>query len=385
MDSGNKKSFSAYDIKYTFIFLLILSVISALFIYATACGINLTYDSGIYIRWAKTIGGNPADYFTPGPEYFHWPPLFSYIIFLLKIRTGIGYSFMQFIFLVINFLLLILIGNKTLNHVFTKITWTAITCTGVSFLMIHVFLWSEPFFLLILSGLILLMDRYLKKGKPGILLIAILLSNLLCLQRNAGIFILFGIMAAILWYIPGKKGVLTALIYIFPSMIAFILWNFIINGSGDIFQMSFFSDFLHNIINYFNDISAWLVPRLFNHWLRILFLLVILLFIISNRTYSRHYRDPSGVFIYLIIIYILGISSLGKIDSYESERYLSVIYPGFILLFMKSISAYWHRIRFSFRIVLAIFLLIWFSYTVSRSLINAGRWHAASCQATYSR
>ncbi len=379
---AEKKNLSPYDVKNNIIILLMFLAVSALFVYATRCGINRTFDSGIYIQRADDIGGRTANT-VPGDEvYFHWPPLFSLIIFLFNLKLGMGFGLMQYFFLALNIFLLLLIGNKTLNPARLKIAWLAMTSAGVSFLMIHVFLWSEALFVMMISGTVLLLDRYLKKEKIPTFILLILLSCLLCLQRNAGILIVLAISISILWFVPGKKGVIKSLIYLLAASSGFILWNFYYSGGKEIQLQSLFSGFGHNILVYLNVISAWLLPRIIIPELRITCLLVMLLFVVFTRTYRRYYRDPSGIIIFLIIIYFIGISSLGPIDLFESERYLSVIYPGMMLLIFKSFSIYWHRVRLSVRILMACILVIWFSYTVLRTYINAERWHGASCRAT---
>lgn len=282
-----------------------------------------------------------------------------------------------------NFLLLLYIGQRTIPNTLMRMVWFMASFLGVSFLMVHVFLWSEPFFMVILFFMIIFSDQYLRKHRLPWLLLLILFSNLLCLQRNAGIFFVAGFAFSLAWFTTGKERILMPVILLVSGLISFMVWNLWLPGYRAgidlLSEQSFFNGFFFNLGTYLNTISAWFLPRQLNVYIRIALLISGISILITGKPFSGIYRDPETVIFFIVIIYLTGISILGKIDAHESERYLAVIYPVALLPVVKRISSHWGRIKYSTRIFITILMLLWLSYITVRTVINAERWESASC------
>ena len=370
---------AGYSFKYLSVLTVILLSGSVLFWISVHCGINRTYDSAEYIKSA--INGTTA---IPSPDN-PWPPLFSSILALFHYKLHRSFETMQYIFMVINFLLLWVIGEKTIRNLWLRLAWLTASFLGVSFLMVHVFLWSEPLFMVLFFSMIILFDFYMKKYRLNWLLLMIIFSNLLCLQRNAGIFFVAGFALSLAWFTTGRKRILVPVIYLVTGSIGFIAWNMWIPGFNTgvnlLSDQNFFSGFFFNLGSYLNTISVWFLPRQFSSYLRIALLISGLIVITAGKPLSRIYKDPETLIFITVIIYFTGVSILGRIDEYESERYLAVIYPVAILTVFKRISSFTGRIKFNTRIFIMIIMFLWLSYITARTVINAERWGKAACSA----
>lgn len=373
----DKTKGTGYSMKYLSIVLIILLSGSFLYWLSVHCGINQTYDSAAYIRLAETGRITSASSSNP------WPPLFGFVLFTLHFKLHMSFAVIQFVFMVTNFLLLWTIGTRAIPDAMTRLIWLAASFLAVSFLMVHVFLWSEPLFMVIFLSMIIFIDRYIRKRRLSILLLLIIFSNLLCLQRNAGIFFVTGFAFSLAWFTDGPKRVLILVIFLVAGSISFIAWNLLLPGFRTgltlLTNQSFFQGVFFNLSVFLNTISAWVLPRQFNSYVRIILLISGLIVLMSGKIFSRIYRDPELIILFIFIIYLTGISILGRIDEYESERYLAVIYPVAILPVLKRISSISGRIKFKARIIITILMLLWLSYVASRSVINAVRWEKASC------
>ncbi len=364
---------------YILIIAVIFSISSGLFWYAAACGVSLTYDSVNYIKISHDFfSHNPAT-FTQGLQ----PPLFSLMLYILHDLVRIPYPAIQYMFLVINFFLLVIMADKVIGDPFLRIAWLMAATSGVTFQMIHVFLWSEPLFLMTLTCILILVDLYIKKNKFTFPVMA--LSMILCMERFAGIILLAGIAIAAYRYALQKKPLRKSLAIFLPGVTIFSVWVFmfnpVVNGIPEMFHLHYFSGFFKNIMDYLDTISAWFLPGMINPYLRISLFLIPVIWAVIKKNYGRNYHGLTDLFFIMIIIYLVVMSSPGTIDPYESERYLSVIYPFFLLIVIRMPDQILKRVRHSFRLIILGIMFLWLAYTVTRSIHNSVRWHNAGCRA----
>jgi hypothetical protein len=365
---------------------------SVLFWYGAWSGLNLTDDSQEYLKLASLFAAVKWGTIASSGQFSAWPPLFGFLIYTCSILPGLNPVFIQFIIMVCNFFLLLIIGNRVLTDPVSRILWLAASYLGVSFIMIHVFLWSEPIFLAIQLSLIIAAGEYIVSNKTRWCFLSLLLVVLLCLQRNAGLFTILAVSFVVFLFIPGRRGLISSILLFLAGVITFTAWNLVIADSGLVAQWYsepvYFDGFLLNIRDYLDIISAWFIPRIFPVIFRILLLCVlsVWLVIIQKKYFlKRSEYGLSRLAGIIIIIYITGISSLGRIDPWEAERYLSVIYPLILLIMIKTVFENPGLMHNSFRRKMLIsFLGIWIIYNVARSSVNVINWNERS-KTTWSR
>jgi hypothetical protein len=375
------------SIRYHLIQFTILFAGVCLYGYATRCGLNLTDDSLEYLRHASFYCHDEGMIKSTFDQMSYWPPLFGLIIYLWKLVMGIPLELLQLAFMLTNFFLLVTIGKRFVDNPAGRLIWLAVSFLGVSLIMVHVFLWSEPVFIAILLSLILVMDNFFVHKKIKWFLAGMMFSFLLCMQRNAGLFIIAALAFSILWYRPVKKWLLYSVILFLTGIASFLIWNLSISinlqDHHQFLRHSYFSGYFANTLDFMMVISAWFLPRLTGAYIRLIFILVIIIWVLwndlSGMLHPGDYK-PTVMLIVVCLFYIIGMSSIGRIDSWEAERYLSVIHPIFMLIFIKyAVKKVKSKQTAAFKWIAAFLIGIWISYSIARSGINVIHWHQRSC------
>ena len=360
---------------------------TVLYWYGTWFGLNMTNDSFDYLQSASFLSQGKWHALAGSGQFTSWPPLFGVLIFLWSMKLGINPVFMQFIIMICNFFLLLEIGKRVLPGPVARIIWFAASFTSVGFIMIHVFLWSEPLFLAIQLSLIIVVDNFISTKKLNWLLLSILFSVLLCLQRNAGIFIIAAIALTVFLSMPGRRGLISAILLFLAGIFTFSGWNLIVSipGTGPFvfLKHEYFSGFLLNIWNYIDVVSAWFLPRKSGIFIRLFFVFLLSIWILLSRRkeISILHKDYSltRLICIIIVFYIIGMSSIGRIDPWETERYLSIIYPFILLVIIVLALKNTDLTHKSFtRLIIIAFLGMWILYIEVRSTINVVNWHERS-------
>jgi hypothetical protein len=208
----------------------------------------------------------------------------------------------------------------------------------------------------------------------------IITGFLLCIQRNAGLFWIFGLTS---WLFINQKddsinrSHLKILVFFFVSTLGLWSWNiyntFFIPANFVFYDRNFFDGFLMNVLLLAGAFTKLVVPAPSGVISGVLFLLLLLAIF--------HWLKPisKNVFILVIMVYAAGFMVLGKLDQYELDRYLSVMTPFcflILLMFLERVgqgTVKWVR----YGAVLAV--LVFVSYTLVRTGRNIELWHNRSC------
>lgn len=383
---------------------LLLALI--LYIYLCSNGLGLTPDSYSYIAAAKSFATSYK--FSPETEnpYIAWTPLFPVLlsVFSKKMMSWViilhGFSLLTIVSIIYK------LADKFITSDFLKI-WVCLQAVFSPYLfLVSAFLWSEIIFIAILWLIIYVISEKLSQNitnKNSYFIILILLSNLLCLQRNVGILFVAGITIWLCFYyyhlsIGWLKATQWISIYAIFSSISFVIWQIRcelltpnkVNLTENIF------DFQIPDVLYFSAhrLSTWIFPPQVPYILRIfLFLLLIAYILITvyklqkkQQIHIKYYFANYYLFPILTSIYTLSMIILLRNFDNDGDRYLAPVHGIFIfclgLFFDKLIL---HKIlsqgfkKKVFFAILALFLV----YPITRTLKNVYFWHTTNSNKSF--
>lgn len=360
-------------------------------IYAVSCGVNLTYDSHNYITATNSLRSGIALYNADGTLYVQHPPLFPSILTLLSFLHH-NHQLMWTIFNILNlaFCLYVIykLSRKIIHHPVVLLLLMFSQVFSVSYLMIHSFLWSEPFFFLLL---VLILDKtydYLHNLQNTTLIQITILSFLLALQRIPGVFFIAGIGISFLFLLPQKRyfAFKKASLFMFLASIGWITWLIVVFYlKGWRFHSATetaFQNFFINIYEYANVFTAWFLPINIPFILRLITFIVGILWVLwfFQKTIQELFK--SKFIITLLIVfgtYTLALLNLEHLDYYESERYYSFAYFPSFLIFFLLVDKIFVQISSLKQKILIVVLGIWLLYPIYRSVRNVQLWHYKSC------
>ena len=233
--------------KYWFIWILLMVGLQQ---YATFYAPGITNDSEQYLIAAHSFSEKGIFLAKDGNYYGAHTPLYP-----MMLSIGIDHvlkwaRMLNMVSLVAALWLMFLLGEKLIHHSVSRWLYQGSLALGTPILLVGNFVWSEPLFLLFLSVIWYLLYSYYQRSSNHYLVWLILVTNLLCLQRNAGIFFFFVVMVVL--FLRQQKW--HALLYGALGAMGFIGWNIyvyhITTGSQNIAEQayffSFFDDFLEN-------------------------------------------------------------------------------------------------------------------------------------------
>lgn len=345
--------------------------------YGHQCGLLLTPDSDNYISASQSLKTDGSFRSPDGSLYTYWPPLFPATLAVFDSPEDAA-PWMYGVVTILIGLLSILTVNRFLENNLYKVIVLFISLSSVQFMMISVFLWSEMnFLLLVLCVTYCALNHKTSGGYFGGLLIAALL---ICLQRNAGVFILAGIGCWILLdktlSLKTRLGKSATLFLVGIS--GLIVWNIYLSyilDSGFFFYKHEF--FVHAIEN-FSTVSSMLV-RIFipvSGWIASVIGMLMIVALIFQIRRSTGNIQLIGL---LVLFYWLGLVCMFRLDSYDMDRFLSIIILFIFLLVFEWLEKLFLNRSKSVRIVFATVLLLWMLYPVYRTVANLQQWNKSSC------
>ncbi len=289
-------------------------------------------------------------------------------------------AFLQYFTYGLNGVLIILIARKHLSGDFYRTLYITISLFSVSLLMIHVFLWSEALFLSLFLLYVLLMERYLVSSTWENLIILILLINIMCLQRNAGMLVLIGTILFL--FLERRGNPVKTLVLLLLGPVSFFSWNFyssyMFSDGFNFIDHDYFQGFLHNLLDILRVVTAWFVPGFIPWAVRIAFFILIFILMVRIRVFRWIVKAPlTRMLFYPVLTYTLLISCIGRLDYYEIDRYLSFIFPLVVLVIVVLIENV--SIKRNIKRIMVVLIGVWAVYTVARGIKNAHDWHKRSC------
>ncbi len=378
-------------------FLLALAGVASLQQYTTYCHIGITFDSPHYTTAAQSFAENRIFLDPNGNTYTNWTPLFPILLSAFPQNVAVWAKYMHLFTALGSTILLLLMIDKLIDNQILKWIFAGTIIFGAPLLLVHSFLWSESVFIFLFCQLLYFLLHYIEKPTHKSLIIMALLSNLLYLQRNAGLFFIVGIGIFIFFnaFFTSKSikyALKKSLYYFVPSILSFVFWQirnyfFVVNLS-DFKDNVFVVSGLESLLYMLDIISLWLLPNVLPLVLR-LFLMGILAGIIiflvfkAQKNNALQYNNQFRFLIALALgfgIYLIFMLILRMNVEEENERYLAPLYPLFFLIFFILIDNFIKNKKPIYKTICLIVLALWLVYPITRTLKNAQLWHTNQCK-----
>lgn len=370
----------ALKVSWKWISLLFIVFSLVLQWYAHTCGLLVTNDSLHYMSAAISFTQSHQLINKDGTSYVNWPPLYPILLsFFDEPLTAIRW---------VNYLVTLVVGimlaqfsEKMIGHKGLRSVYLFSLLCGVHLIMNAVFLWSEMIFMLLSVFFLHYFQKVKVSNHAGI--ISMLLGILLCLQRNAGLFIVSG---AVLWYLftdttSWRFRIGKACLLFLIGTSGFWLWNLWISyGQTSTFKIQeqeFFIHMGHNLglisralITAYVPVKSWSILLL------IIFVCVIAVVV------KQTFRDNAllQLMSFVVISYVAGMTFLFRIDyDADNDRYVSMILPYVGLIAFSALDKVLMNRTRVIKTIAIVLLVLWLGYPLSRTIRNVIQWHNTSC------
>lgn len=354
----------------------------ALIWYCTVWGAGLMDDSYMYINSAQNLAsGNGLRWMGGDGRLYpltHFPPLFSIILAGMQ---WIGLPALSAARVVnalafgMNLLLVgILIGRFTHWH-WAVILGSLLFLSSDVLIEAHAWAMSEPLFLCLYLGSVIMMLAYLERPATKWLVGAGIFLGISFLARYVGIAFILAAMLTILLVknIPSKRRWKDLFSFSMVSLLPVIFWvgyTIFVIGSPTDRTFDFYLITTKQILRTFNTMLAWFIPgRLVNEyeifWLIAIAVGLFLLWFFnhkrgssSNESSNLEYRF--SIYLYLILQFICYIPIIFLSKSFFdpltplNNRILLPLLPVTIVSLMKILSHLWNNGGQIRRIILAV-------------------------------
>jgi len=355
----------------------------SIYAYTVACGLLFTYDSFEYLASANSFYKNGSFLRVDGTLNTIWTPLFAILLSFFKDHLNF-YTYVQGAFLIATLGITFYLGTKVIKSTVLIIAFAVFLCVGVPIYMVHAFLWSEPFFVFLISAILLVWHRQIQKPESINLIIMVGLSFLLCLQRNAGIFFVVGMAISMTIH---AKSIWFPSIYTFFSSIGWIVWtvrNFILSRQHFHPAIEEYSqwEILHkeNVVEYLSDTSSWLLPPQIYLAIRILLILGFLI-CISLAVYKSNLPILTTLYICTLVYWVF-MQFIEDKQMDEVQRYNAVVFPIFSILAFFVFDQWWASFSRYPKILLGVGIGLVLAYSSLRLFKNITQWHDNACAST---
>lgn len=348
--------------------------------YATYYAPGLTFDSRQYISAAHSFSERGVFLTEDGNYYVVQPPLYPVVLSLGGDHTLTWASILNMICLVGTLWIMFLLGEALFHYSISRWLYQGSLAFGTPLLLIGNFVWSESLFLLLLTIIWYLLYQYYRHPSISYIGWLILVTNLLCLQRNAGIFFFLMALTVILF----KKQKRHIILYAALGGLGFMAWNTYVyqisSGSHNVANQAFFSGMAKDYIAHIPILTAWFFPGKWGIPLFVIWGSAAIGF--TYHLYKRKKWEPLQIRImvaicWICITYIAFIAAMWwELALWDIERYLSVIYP----LVMLAAFIIWDKLYAEIgykkiKVFLVVLSMLWLCYPIVRTVKNVVFWH----------
>jgi hypothetical protein len=373
------KTFDRERLLHGVAFLVCLMASFLLELWTRKCGFLLTPDSYEYLSASRTFKASGFFIGTAGNYYTQWPPLFPIVLSMFADPFA-AMVWIQVVCKGIIALVIVFLANRFLKNTSIKIIFFAGVWLSVHMLMISVFLWSEIIFMtLFMVHLFVCLNL---TTRPMYYYVMTAVSILFCLQRNAGLFLVF---STAVWMLTDNSLVMEkkrvkAISYTAICTVSLFCWYyyniFFMIGSKPFYERDFFVHTGKNIELILLALNHVFFP--FRGKTAVIGGTVIsVVFILGC---YRHFKAGGAVrlLILMVAIYTMGFLAVPNLDIHEMERFFSVILPVFLILVLLFVEHVFANQLTGIRIAI-LFLSVWIVYSAVRTGKNALQWHEMSC------
>ncbi len=325
--------------------LLGVSIWCSLFGYATWHGLAMTSDSWNYVGAAKSLTATGQLRNANGTLYTAWPPLFPVVLALWTKFLPFGWKWLQGGCLVVSLLLWGCLGQQLLTHRLLIRLYILVLAFSTPWLMCGGFLWSEPLFILLLSGYLYALHRYSKSGKASLLLWATACGMLLPLQRASGFFVLAGVGLGVAVVYPAaawrRRWLLLA--HGLLTVGAGCVWQYytlVVAAARDLQAVRGWDVGVQAATDFGHAMGRWLTPLTAQavHGYGVYAVLFMLLMAIGLAVPGPRFLRLLGIMVPVVLLPLVPLAWLGQSGAglTDADRYTAVIHaPFFLLLFAQ--------------------------------------------------
>jgi hypothetical protein len=349
-------------------------------------GLGITNDSVNYLSAAQSLPD--ALIKADGTPYTEWPPLFPVLLSMgniLNLNLVFFSALFQGIVLIsINLITLYLLKiNLTSKSILAFSSILLIFSTPV--LQMHVMLWSEPFFLLLILLNLIALKHYLSTPHPKFLILLIVLGILMYLQRKTGIVFIASTASLIFFLSKYKKtAVIHSVLYLILCSIPVYFWyQRRYEIAGKLLGESAFKpeNFIDNVKQFSHTLSTYFLPSNIPLPYRFIFLAILVFLIVIIIMRSRKIKDALIANLYFKISFLFIIFYYAslliflvyiQIDDAIDDRILIPAYLPLFLLGMIVIDTFYTKL--SSLLFLFVFGL-WLLYPIIRTAHHLHRWN----------
>ncbi|MFY0627650.1 MAG: hypothetical protein JXR07_15240 [Reichenbachiella sp.] len=345
-----------------------------LLVFGNCYGLGFTYDS--YDYW--NAGNNFLSFLNKemiGDKIIKRPPFFP---FLLAIISPMGFwgawIFMMLIFIASSFIIVKILETHFENELL-KIAAFALFIFSIPVHLIHSFLWTEALISILVLGQLSILMRLQAMNFQGFSLVT-LLSMIAAMTKNGYMLAVPGIALAILFANRNLKGLRLS---VFHAVILFGTHHLVTSVFSGMDTASRALKLRFLDYNYLDVLSGWFFPIMIPFEWRLFGTSIILLGLIFLLIKNQLFKNLKiGIAWSFFLSYFFLRSYYSHLDYHESERYLSVVFPVFIiavfLVVDKSvITLNLHKFRL-FKYGLLFFGASWILYSFIRVVNNEILW-----------
>ncbi len=357
---------------------LCLVIATSIFTYATWGGLIWTSDSFHYWAasrsWQEGFTLQSAD----GGSYLFWPPLYPVLLSLFSSENSY-YIAHIIIFNASLLFIYFFLKKSSLSKKYALVALFSFSFSVFPYLVAS-FLWSETFFILLMYAGLYFYILWEENKNPVYIVLWVISLAAMCLQRNAGVFILVGLsIYALFQFISFKnfRKFITNAVGIFMAILPIAFWNLstLVKSSDTVSEenISFFNGIFLNFENILIRLFYILFPvnqlGINNMTAGILLMVIILILIF---TYRNH------ILLILFLTYLMIFSFVPLIEPESIDRLLTPIIPMFIILMLRGFNRFLTSTPSLIKFVVAFYLVLLISYNVARTINNVKMWHERS-------
>lgn len=326
--------------KIRFSFWIPLLTGEALLFVAMYSGLKLTSDSFLYFEGAEFLKESALVNLFSQKAFLAKPLL--YPLFLVPFIGRLSaLAVLHHVLFGINYYLSDKVFSIFIKGELSKWVYSLLFATSTALIMVHVFVWTEPLFIMLILLYIVFQQRYFENARGSYLLILIFLGLLISSLRHAGIFFVSAPAFLVLIYIfRNKEHVSLKLLGLANFLLPiayFLAWQWLVwSIGGNRERIDHFKevDLIGNYQLISEAIAVWFVLPVISSFISwLIFPLLIAYIIYTIRFYDlRSARWTIFSFLGILAIYLMILFTKGDMIFSDNERYVSVIFPMILML-----------------------------------------------------